>query len=96
MKEPLNRNEARKLIQQICRDGVVVSSRHAKEELANDDLTTVDAMNVLRAGRILEEAEQQAHGGWTYRVSTDHLVVVVAFESESKLKIVTAWRKKKK
>lgn len=96
MKEPFNRNEARKLIQQICREGTVVVSRHASEELASDDLTTVDAMNVLRAGRILEEAEQQANGTWTYRVHTAQLVVVVAFLSESRLKIVTAWRKKKK
>jgi hypothetical protein len=96
MKEPFSRNEARKLIQQICREGIVVSSRHAKEELAKDDLTTVDAMNVLRAGRILEEAEERPQGSWTYRVHTEQLVVVVAFESASKLKIVTAWRKKKK
>jgi hypothetical protein len=96
MKEPFNRNEARKLILQSCREGVVVLSRHANEELAKDDLTTVDALNVLRAGRILEEAEQQTHGAWHYRVHTEQLVVVVAFESASKLKVVTAWRKKKK
>jgi len=96
MKEPLNRNEAKKLIQQLCREDMVVSSRHAKEELAKDNLTTFDAMNVLRAGRILEEAEKQTNGSWTYRVHTEQMVVVVAFQSESKLKIVTAWRKKKR
>jgi hypothetical protein len=94
MKEPFNRNEAKKLIQAICREGIIVSSRHAQEELAKDDLTTVDVMNVLRAGRILEEPEQ-INGTWRYRVHTDQMAVVVAFMSESKLKIVTAWRKKK-
>jgi hypothetical protein len=54
MKEPFNRNEAKKHIQKICREGTIVSSRHAQEELAKDGLTTFDAMNVLRAGRILE------------------------------------------
>lgn len=95
MKEPFNRNEARKLIQQICREGTIVTSRHAKEELAKDNLTTGDVLNVLRAGRILEAAEQTAQGSWTYRVHTEQLVVIIAFESESKLKIITAWRKKK-
>lgn len=94
MKEPFNRNEAKKLIQAICREGVIVSSRHAREELAADDLTTVDVMNVLRAGRILEQPEL-IEGTWRYRVHTPQMVVVVAFVSESKLKLVTAWRKKK-
>jgi hypothetical protein len=95
MKEPFNRNEAKKLIQEICSSpqGEVVSSRHAKQELANDALTMMDAMNVLRAGKILEEAELE-NGTWRYRVHTARMTVVVAFQSESKLKIITAWRKK--
>ncbi|EPX59890.1 hypothetical protein D187_002634 [Cystobacter fuscus DSM 2262] len=94
MKEPFNRNEARKLIQEICATGIVESSRHAKEELAKDDLTMFDVRNVLRAGKILEEPELE-NGTWRYRVHTELMAVVVAFVSESKLKIVTAWRKKK-
>ncbi|HYO69549.1 MAG TPA: DUF4258 domain-containing protein, partial [Archangium sp.] len=70
------------------------SSRHAKEELANDDLDMFDVRNVLRAGKILEEPELE-NGTWRYRVHTERMTVVVAFVSESKLKIVTAWRKKK-
>jgi len=94
MKEPFSRNEAKKLIQTICREGTIVSSRHAQQELAKDDLTTFDAMNVLRAGRIVEEPEL-IDGTWRYRVHTAQMAVVVAFMSESKLKLVTAWRKKK-
>jgi hypothetical protein len=96
MKEPFNRNEAKKLIQKICSspEGDIVSSRHAKQELANDDLTIVDARNVLRAGRLLDEPEFEK-GTWRYKVRTERIVVVVAFMSESKLKIITAWREKK-
>jgi Domain of unknown function (DUF4258) len=95
MREPFNRNEAMKRIQEICSspEGEVVSSRHAKQELANDALTMMDAMNVLRAGKIVEEAELE-NGTWRYRVHTERMAVVVAFLSESKLKIITAWRKK--
>ena len=96
MKEPFNRNEAKKRIQEICSSpkGDIVSSRHAKQELANDGLTIVDARNVLRAGKITEEAELE-NGTWRYRVHTERMTVVVAFVSESKLKLITAWRKKK-
>lgn len=92
MKEPLNRNQAIKLIQVICLQGTVVVSRHAETELAKDDLTTVDARNVLRGGRILE-APELVNGSWRYRIHTEKMVVVVAFASESELKIITAWRK---
>ncbi len=68
-------------------------SRHAIEELGNDDLSTVDAINVLKSqsARIEEEGEQNAHG-WTYRLKTNRIVIVVAFISETQIKIVTAWR----
>lgn len=92
MKEPFSRNEARKRIQAIFREGDVVFSGHAERELANDDLTTIDARNVLRAGKILEQPEF-INGSWRYRLHTEKMVVVVAFLSEARLKIVTAWRK---
>ena len=96
MKEPFNRNEAKKLIQEIFRkpDRVITLTRHAEEELAKDELTTVDAEKALLTGRILDEPEL-VNGTWRYRVHTERMVVVVAFVSESKLKIITAWRKKK-
>ena len=96
MKEPFHRNEAKKRIQALLHkpDRVITLTRHAEEELANDELTTVDAEKALLAGRILEEPEL-VNGTWRYRVHTERMVVVVAFVSESKLKIITAWRKKK-
>jgi len=92
MKEPFNRNEAKKLIQAILREENFIFSGHAEKELAKDDLTTFDALNVLRAGKITEPPEL-VHETWRYRVHTDRMVVVVSFVSESKLKIITAWRK---
>jgi hypothetical protein len=94
MKEPFSRNEAKKLISRILHEGSTVFSRHALEELEKDGLSTVDATNVLRAGAITEEPELE-RDTWRYRVHTERMVVVVAFTSESKLKVVTAWRKKK-
>ena len=39
----------------------------------------------------LEPAEWE-HGSWRYRVHTQRIWVVVAFRSETRLVIVTAWR----
>jgi len=93
MKEPLSPPEARRLILEILAGGEVVSSRHAADEMGNDDLTMVDCVNVLRGG-IVEPGEFE-NGSWRYRVHTQRIWVVVAFRSEKRLVIVTAWRSKR-
>ena len=94
MKEPLDRYQARKLIAHILPSGDVVLFDHCKIELAKDDLDSVDAINVLRCGQITEEAEE-VKARWRYRVHTEQMCVVVQFEDENALSIVTAWRKKR-
>ena len=92
MKEPLRPPQARRLIQDILAGGEVVSSKHAAEEMAKDALTIIDCINILRGG-IVEPAEWE-NGSWRYRVHTQRIWVVVAFRSEKRLIIVTAWRSK--
>jgi hypothetical protein len=91
--EPLSQNEARRRISRILRHGSVVIWDHCKTELAKDDLDIVDVNNVLRCGRLIEPAEP-ARERWRYRVHTDRMCVVVQFESEVELSVVTAWRKR--
>jgi hypothetical protein len=90
MNEPLHPTEARKLIREILSDGSVAFSRHALEEMANDDLTSVDVTNVLRGG-VVEPAEFE-NGSWRYRSRTARIAVVIAFRSDVELRVVTAWR----
>ena len=90
--EPFDPSEAKKRIRSILDTGVVVPSGHALEEMEKDDLTLVDCTNVLRGGWV-EPAEWE-RGTWRYRVRTARICVVVAFRSESKLAIVTAWRER--
>jgi hypothetical protein len=69
------------------------------------NLTDVDVVNILRAG-VVQPAEWE-NGSWRYRVSTQRMAVVAAFEpdveavpaeeddlSEMELIVVTAWRQK--
>ncbi len=91
--EPLDPAEAKKRIRSILDTGVVAPSSHALEEMEKDGLTMVDCANVLRAGWV-EPAEWE-NGSWRYRVRTTRMCVVIAFRSESKLAIVTAWRERR-
>jgi hypothetical protein len=90
MDEPLAPEAAKRLIRYILKGGRFVYSKHAKDEMLDDDLTTVDCENVLRGG-VVRPGEYE-HGTWRYRVETNKITVVVAFRSEGELVVVTAWR----
>jgi len=92
LREPLSNDAAKRRIVEILSRGTVSFSDHALDALRDDGLTTVDAVNVLRGG-VVEFSEQQRQT-WRYRVRTSQIVVVVAFRSETMLRVVTAWRTK--
>ena len=90
LREPLTPFEVRRRIRAILLHGEVVSSGHASEEMGRDGLDLVDCLNVLRGGVV--EPGELVSGTWRYRVRARDTWVVVAFRSESRLVIVTAWR----
>lgn len=90
LKEPLTPEDARRLIQRVLTSGSVTFSGHAEIELQNDGLSTLDAVNVLRGGVV--DAPELVKGSWRYRVRTRQIAVVVAFRSETELRVITAWR----
>jgi len=90
-KEAYNPAKAKQLIRAIISDGNVIITGHVKQEMQADNLTIVDCINVLRGG-IVEPAEWE-NGAWRYRVHTVKICVVVEFESETELVLITAWRK---
>jgi uncharacterized protein DUF4258 len=92
MDEPLSESATKRLIREILENGSTTFSGHALKEMKKDNLTTQDIVNVLRGG-IVEPGEEQS-GTWRYRIRTPKgFYVVVAFCSETELRIVTAWRK---
>jgi hypothetical protein len=88
--EPISPPDARRLIREILQSGSVVFSRHAEEEMAKDNLTMVDVTNVPRGG-VVDPGELEK-GSWRYRARTGRIAVIVAFRSETELRVVTAWR----
>jgi hypothetical protein len=93
LQEPLDNDAAKRLIVAILKEGTIGFSDHALREMAKDDLTTVDAANVLRGG--LVEFSEEVGRTWRYRVRTSRMTFVVAFHSETRLRVVTAWRKQR-
>lgn len=90
MDEPLAPEAAKRLIRDILQSGRFIYSNHAKDEMVDDELTTVDCENVLRGG-VVRPGEYE-NGTWRYRVETSKITVVVAFRSAQELVVVTAWR----
>jgi hypothetical protein len=91
-RDALSTSEARTLIRKILIDGEVLFTRHAKDEMAEDDLDANDCRNVLRGG-VVDPPELHGSGySWRYRVHTSKIWVVVTFASETRLFVVTAWR----
>ncbi|MGE4579234.1 MAG: DUF4258 domain-containing protein [Desulfuromonadales bacterium] len=91
--EPLSPPEAKKLIRKILSTGFVTYAQpHAEDRMRQRKITTVDCVNVLRGG-VVAEGELE-NGSWRYRVFTPRMCVVVRFESETELEVVTAWREK--
>lgn len=90
MDEPVDAPTLRRILRQVLAQGNLAFTRHALQEMANDDLSEADIVNVLRAGRYDGcDFEQRS---WRYRVATALMVVVVALRSEHRAVVVTAWR----
>ena len=89
MKQPLAAAEARKLARSILEDGTVTFTSHCLKELAKDGKTTLDATNIIRGGAYLE-AEWE-HGAWRHRAQTQRMAVVIEFETEAALIVVTSF-----
>lgn len=95
----VDKTKARKLVAKIINETPqnVNFSKHALEELKDDDLTTVDAWNILKSSnsKINKEGELEK-GSYRYHLETNFIVIVIAFWPNGKgLNVVTAWDKRK-
>jgi hypothetical protein len=77
---PLRGTDARKLLRRVLSEGNTRFTKHARIELKKDDLSDVDAVNLMRGGHV-DEAEFE-NGGWRYRVRTQRMFLTVEFEPE--------------
>ena len=89
--EPLSPPQAKLLIRQILKDGIITYVRpHAVERMKDRRMSTLDCENILLGG-VVQEPEL-VNGTWRYKVCTPKMCVVIRFEDKNTLQIVTAWR----
>ena len=91
--EPLKPADAKRLARAIIDNGEVEFSGHALEEMEKDGLETTDCLNIIYGGAF--QPPDYINGGWRYQALTQRICVVVAFDSETRLRVVTAWRMKR-
>lgn len=90
--EPLDPAKAKKLVREIIENGRIEFSGHALKELNDDNLSELDAINVLRGG--WPDPAEFENGSWRYRFQTIKICVVVAFRTEDWTVVITAWKKR--
>ena len=67
--EPLGNAQAKIELNRCLSEGTVIYSKHFREELANDKLTTADILAVCRSGLITMAPEKDIKSGkWKYRI----------------------------
>lgn len=93
--EQLPANQARRLAKKILRVGSTVFTRHARQEMENDDLLETDVVNTISGGMITEPGELGHRGDWCYRIRTQRITVLFMFRSIEELVVVTAWRERR-
>lgn len=90
---PLTGQQARKLAREILGSaGVVLFSGHAMEEMRKDAMTKDDVFNLMRGAQTV--TEDGFTGAWRYRFETQRMATVIAFQSDARAIVVTAWRKR--
>jgi hypothetical protein len=94
--EQLTSNQARRLAKKILKEESTVFTRHARQEMENDDLLETDVVNTISGGIITEPGELGHRGDWCYRIRTQMITVVFMFRSTEELVVVTAWRERRR
>ena len=97
-RQPLETEEAFRLISLILKEGMFELSIHAKRQMSRRGASNQDVVRALQTGRILKKPEwDEEHEHWKYRVEGVDLdgdelrVITVIFDSEMTLLVVTVF-----
>ncbi len=85
-------------IKEKIRQGRIILTIHAEEEMDNDDLTLDDVVNAIITGEIIERQRDKIMGKWKYRLqgktlAADEAEVIVKTGATGKVVIITVYLK---
>jgi hypothetical protein len=95
----LSKGQAKAQLNQCIDDGVVHYTRHFREELAKDNLTTEDILSICKSGAIIMAPEKDIKtGDWKYRiegitVDGDRVALVFVLKPELKAVFITVFKR---
>ena len=91
----LDREQARKVLSELLNTvpNCFSYGAHFRNRMAERDMTIGDVLNILHKGKILKNGEFE-NGQWRYRVETEKMAVVIAFNNPFFVRGVTCWRGK--
>ena len=93
----LSSADAKKLANRCLEEDSVLITGHCRRALADDSLTTQDALKVIQAGAIYDAPELDIRSGrWKYRIEGNcpagvWLAVVFCFDGDTLLVLITAF-----
>lgn len=96
---PLGKDQAKAQLNLCLEDGVVIYTRHFKDELALDGLTMEDVLAVCHSGLVFMAPEKDIKtGDWKYRIEgctadRDNVALVFILKPERKAVFITAFRR---
>jgi len=96
---PLTKDQAKAQLNLCLDDGWVIYTRHFKQELAGDGLTTEDVLAVCHSGVILMAPEKDIKtGDWKYRIEGctadyEDVGLIFALKPERKAVFITAFKR---
>ncbi len=74
------------------RFGTYRFTTHVEKRMNERRLDQLTVLAILRAGTCIDITPPQGTNDWTYTLATRDFSVVVAFEDEDGLALVTTWR----
>lgn len=90
---PLSADQATRVARGILADGTVFTPPHAESRLNERSITTQDIENTLVGGVCARAEWHEGRQEWRYQFETSRIGVVIAFDDEENLTVVTTWRK---
>ncbi len=91
----MSAQEAQDLVRHCLDQGIVVPSRHFREELRDEGLQWIDAYTVLKTGIIYDPPEENIKSGeWKYRIQGAEpdgkwLIIVFCFKERNNVFLIT-------
>jgi hypothetical protein len=89
---PLSADQAKRLARAILAGGTVLTPPHAQDRMNERSITTQDVENTLVGGVCAPAEWHEGRQEWRYRFETSRIGVVIAFDDEECLTVVTTWR----